>query len=68
MHEAEADILRLLREIRDWMHVLLLQQSPHLLDFLLDIPTAPDKPRAVQAWSTCGHLDADRPRRKQQMG
>ena len=68
MHEAEADILRLLREIRDWMHVLLLQQSPHLLDFLLDIPTAPDKPRAVQAWSTCGHLDAGRPRRKQQMG
>ena len=68
MHEAEADILRLLREIRDWMHMLLLQQSPHLLDFLMDLPTAPDKPRAVQAWWTCGRLDADHPRSKPQLG
>ena len=62
MHEA--DILTLLREIRDWVHVLLLQQSPQLMD----LPAALDKPRAVQAWSTCGHLDADHPRRKQQLG
>jgi hypothetical protein len=66
MHEA--DIITLLREIRDWVHVLLLQQSPDLLDFLMDLPAAPDKPRAVQAWSTCGHVDADHPKRKQQMG
>ncbi len=61
MHEA--DILTLLREIRDWVKVLLLQ-SPQLMD----LPAALDKPRAVQAWSTCGHLDADHPRRKQQLG
>ncbi len=61
MHEA--NILTLLREIRDCMHVLLLQQSPQLMD----LPTALDNPRAVQAWSTCGHLDVDHPR-KQQLG
>ena len=58
MHDA--DILTLLREIRDWV----LQQSPQLMD----LPAALDKPRAVQAWSTCGHLDADHLRRKQQLG
>ena len=62
MHEAH--MLTLLRQIRDCMQVLLLQQSPHLLD----LPTALDNRRAVQAWVTCGHLDADHPRRKQQLG
>jgi hypothetical protein len=62
MHEA--NILTLLREIRDWVQVLLLQQSPQLMD----LPTAAENPRAVQVWSTCGHLDADHPRRKQQLG
>ena len=50
------EALTLLREIRDLLQVLLVQQSPALLKMLSASP-APSRP--LQSWSTCGHLPED---------
>lgn len=49
----------LLREIRDLLQVLVVQQSPELINMLRAVPCPP---RHSQAWSVCGHKpveDAD---------
>jgi hypothetical protein len=46
------DALMLLREIRDLLQVLLVQQSPGLAKMLRAVPS-PSRPS--QSWSACGH-------------
>jgi hypothetical protein len=50
------EALILLREIRDLLQVLLVQQSPSLIKLLSAVPV-PSRPS--QSWSTCGHLPED---------
>ncbi len=50
------DALVLLREIRDLLQVLLVQQSPGLIKMLTAVPSPP---RPSQSWSTCGHVPED---------
>jgi len=56
------EALSLLREIRDLLHVIVVQHSPALSNLLSAIPIPP---RPSQSWSTCAHLPqsgADRDR------
>lgn len=46
------DAFLLLREIRDLLQVLVVQQSPGLMNMLRAVP-CPD--RHSQSWSACGH-------------
>jgi hypothetical protein len=51
------EALMLLREIRDLLQVLLVQQSPGFLKLLTAVPS-PARPS--QSWSTCGHGPEER--------